>query len=407
MDLRWDRGLAAQSEDEGEPPFQPTSEGVLALLADGVHQRLQLHTRQQGPALQPMRLLGRDDGHVFAISLGLDGRTLVYAASTASKPTQWFRAQIRADRVESPVPLTHLNEHLRPRTLARTEVVHWKGARGDEVEGLLSYPHGYQGDKKYPLVVLLHGGPALADLDAWDESWSHPLNLLCQRGAFVLRPNYHGSSNYGLAWAESIRGKYYELEVPDIEKGVDALIAAGSSIPSGSASWAIPTGAFWRRRTVETTRYQAASIMAGTVDQASDRATSKYGASYDQFYLGKTPFEDPSLYVQKSPFFRMDRVRTPTLIFSGTEDKIVGPHQAWMHYRALQQAEKAPVRPVAVSRRGARSRTAHPPAAEARARAGMVRSVSVSSRRVSMSSSRGLQNVARPYPGKEWRPAAR
>jgi dipeptidyl aminopeptidase/acylaminoacyl peptidase len=243
------------------------------------------------------------------------------------------------------VPLTRLNNHLQGKSIARTELVRWKGARDEAVEGLLYYPHGYQTGKKYPLVVLIHGGPMVADLDAWDESWSHPQNLLCQRGAFVFRPNYHGSSNYGLAWVESIRGKYYELEIPDIEKGVDALIARGFVDPErlgvmGRSNGAILAAAL----TAESPRYKAACVMAGTVEQASDWAASKYGAAFDQYYLGKSPFEDPALYVRKSPFYRMDRVRTPTLISVGTEDKIVGPHQAWMHYRALQQLEKAPVR---------------------------------------------------------------
>src|SRR6516164_9448361 len=75
---------------------------------------------------------------------------------------------------------------------------------------------------------MVHGGPMAADTDCWDESWMSPANLLCQGGAFVLRPNYHGSSNYGLKWLESITGgKYGDLETVDVEKGVDALIGRG------------------------------------------------------------------------------------------------------------------------------------------------------------------------------------
>ena len=77
-------------------------------------------------------------------------------------------------------------------------------------------------------MVQIHGGPASADHDAWGESWSYAPNLLCQRSGFVLKLNYHGSTNYGLKWLESIAdGKYCEPELEDIEKGVDALIARG------------------------------------------------------------------------------------------------------------------------------------------------------------------------------------
>ena len=66
------------------------------------------------------------------------------------------------------------------------------------------------------------------DLDAWDENWCYAPQLYCQRGAFVLRPNYHGSTNYGLAWVESITGGAYAgPELDDVEKGVDSLVARG------------------------------------------------------------------------------------------------------------------------------------------------------------------------------------
>jgi formylglycine-generating enzyme required for sulfatase activity len=60
--------------------------------------------------------------------------------------------------------------------------------------------------------------------------------------------------------------------------------------------------------------------------------------------LGKSPLEDPELYRRKSPFYRMDRVRTPTIIFFGTEDTNVPTQQGWMHYRALQQHGQAEAR---------------------------------------------------------------
>src|SRR3970282_2719595 len=87
---------------------------------------------------------------------------------------------------------------------------------------------------------MMHGGPLSMDQDVWDDRASRPVNLYTQRGAFVLAPNYHGSGNYGLAFAESIGGgKYYGLEVPEIERGVDALIARGLVDPErlGVMGW--------------------------------------------------------------------------------------------------------------------------------------------------------------------------
>jgi formylglycine-generating enzyme required for sulfatase activity len=149
-----------------------------------------------------------------------------------------------------------------------------------------------------------------------------------------------------LKFVESIAGgKYYDLEVPDIEKGVDFLIARQLVDPEklGVMGWSngsILTIAL----TAATTRYKVASAGAGDVDWISDWGNCEFGMSFDNYYFGKSPLEDPQLYLRKSPFYRLDRVRTPTIIFFGTEDKNVPTQQGWMHYRALQQLGKAPVR---------------------------------------------------------------
>src|SRR5204863_1369714 len=144
--------------------------------------------------------------------------------------------------------------------LARTEIARWKGGNNDPVEGILYYPHGYKAGTKYPLIVMIHGGPASADLDAWEETWSYCANLLCSRGAFVLKPNYHGSTRYGLKWMESIAdGKYCDPELDDIEKGVDALIGRNLVDPNKLALHGWSNGAILTNALVtRTTRYKAA-----------------------------------------------------------------------------------------------------------------------------------------------------
>jgi Sulfatase-modifying factor enzyme 1/Prolyl oligopeptidase family len=69
-----------------------------------------------------------------------------------------------------------------------------------------------------------------------------------------------------------------------------------------------------------------------------------FGESFDHYYFGKTPLEDPQLYIDKSPLFKMDKVKTPTLIFFGTIDRQVPTEEGWTHYRALYTIGKAPVK---------------------------------------------------------------
>ncbi|HEY7329763.1 MAG TPA: prolyl oligopeptidase family serine peptidase, partial [Gemmataceae bacterium] len=345
VDLDWERGLAEQEESDDEPALTVTRDGFLALLADGVHTKTARYTRA-GAGWRREWLTGEHADHIFDLQASADGKTLLYAYSTASTPTQWYRAALDGARLDKPRPFAVFNSRLLQLPHARTEVVTWQGARGDEVQGILYYPHNYRAGTKYPLVVMIHGGPAAADRDAWEDWWMYPANLVCQRGAFVLKPNYHGSAGYGLKWLESItKGNYGNLETIDIEKGVDRLIERGLVDPARLALSGWSNGAILTNMlTVRTARYKAAIAGAGNVEYVSDWANCEFGDAFNRYYLGASPLDKPFLYLLKSPFYRLQRVRTPTLIFFGSEDNTVPVHQGWVQYRALQQLGKTDVR---------------------------------------------------------------
>jgi hypothetical protein len=84
-------------------------------------------------------------------------------------------------------------------------------------------------------------------------------------------------------------------------------------------------------------RYKAAIIGAGDVEWISDWGNVDFGAAFDNYYFGASPLEDPQRYIELSPYFKLPDVRTPTLLFTGTEDRNVPPSQSWSHFRALQQ----------------------------------------------------------------------
>ena len=291
-------------------------------------------------------MTGTHVDRLFALAAAGDGKSVIFARSAADFPTKWYHASLDGATVDDPEQIVSLNESLCKRERAHVEAIRWKGAQEEDVEGLLYYPHGYKQGVKAPLVVMIHGGPAAADLDCWDETWSYAANLLCQRGAFVLKPNYHGSSNYGLKWQESIGGgKYLDLEPTDIDRGVDHLIGRGLVDPARLGLFGWSNGAIITNElTTRTSRYKAAVTGAGSIEYVSDWALCEFGDAFDRFYFGKSPLEDPQLYVRKSPFFRLDKVRTPTLILFGTEDRTVAVHQGWVHFRGLQQLGKAEVR---------------------------------------------------------------
>jgi len=97
---------------------------------------------------------------------------------------------------------------------------------------------------------------------------------------------------------------------------------------------------------VRSPRFKAAAPGAGGAEWVADWATCEFGDSFDRYYFGKSPLEDPQLYLKMAPLYQFDKVRTPTLIFQGEVDRVVPVHHAWTQYRALQQVGKADVRLV-------------------------------------------------------------
>ncbi len=337
VDLDWDRGLGRA--------YAVTSNGFVALLENGVHLTPARYTRRgEGWRREPLE--GTHVGNIWSFELGADERTLVYSHSTANTPAQLYRAQLRGTRIRNEVQLTNLNPSFADKPKPRVEIVHWVGARNEAVEGLLYYPLDYEEGRRYPLMLVIHGGPAGADRDSWNMSYTRPMVLLNQKGAFVLRANYHGSSSYGLDWVESICcGNYYSLEIPDLENGVDYLIERGLVDPDklGTMGWS--NGAILSiELTTRNPRYKVASTGAGDVEWISDWANVDFGQSFDDYYFGAVPYQDPQRYIELSPFFRMEDVQTPTIIYFGTEDRNVPTDQGWSHFRALQQIGRVPVK---------------------------------------------------------------
>ena len=294
--------------------------------------------------------------HLTIAAVGENHQKMVYVYSTASTPPEYRIGDLKRNRRSVEIPagteLFQLNNYLDDKQKAKSEVVRWTGAKGDEVTGILYYPQDYQEDREYPLIVSIHGGPSGVDTDQWGESWAYFPNIYSQKGAFVLMPNYHGSSNHGQEFVESIKGHYYEYELPDIIAGIDMLENKGmidrdSLGVKGWSNGAILTTML----TVQHPElFKAAAPGAGDVNWTSDYGTCAFGVSFDQSYFGGAPWDNTNgkifneTYIKKSPLFEMEKVRTPTIIFHGSKDRAVPRDQGWEYYRSLQQIGKAPVR---------------------------------------------------------------
>lgn len=340
VDLGWENGL--------DFSLDVTTDGFIALLPDGPRLK-PAHYLRQGDSWTHQWITGEHEKQIFDIGVSEDGKNVVYEHSTPSEPPQWYRAQLDGSNLTGVKQITHLNPQLADLKMAKAEVYQWKGANNDSVDGILFYPDDYQPGKRYPLVLAIHGGPSGVDFDGWDQSWAYPSDLFTQRGAFVLKPNYHGSSNYGLKWISSICcGKYYSLDIEDIEKGVDSLIAKGMVDADKIATMGWSNGAILsiKLSTVDPDRYKVAAPGAGEVEWISDWANVDFGQSFDTYYFGKSMPDDPELYLRLSPLLDLNKVKAPTIIFQGTEDRNVPSGEGWTYYRTLYYYNKVPVKLV-------------------------------------------------------------
>lgn len=344
VDLKWDLGHAGG--------YNVVGNDIIIALANKATRRLAYYKKNGNTWTRRNIDLGEKNDHVNISDISKDDSKIIYSYSTASRLPSFYIADLNEHKFSNEKVLVKLNKNLDKKSITKSEVMVWKGYNDEEVTGILYYPENYEEGKRYPLMLSIHGGPSGADLDLWSERWSTYPNLLAQRGMFILKPNYHGSSNHGLAFVESIRENYYEPEMEDIVKAIDILSNQGKvdKAQLGTMGWS--AGAIIT--TMLTVRYpdmfKVAAPGAGDVNWTSDYGTCRFGVSFDQHYFGGAPWDDTNgkvyneNYILKSPLFEIEKIKTPTIIFHGSEDRAVPRDQGWEYYRGLQQVGKAPVR---------------------------------------------------------------
>ena len=348
INLDWENGMGGS--------FFLAGNQLIVPLANGVTNKLAGYQSGKDQWVKQALDFGDKNNHIRVLNCSEDGKKLAYVYSTGSKLPEYYVADLSVKRGKTQInnarELVALNHKLKQKNITKSEVFRWIGARDEEVNGILYYPENYEAGKKYPLILSIHGGPAGVSMDNWSQNWSSYPAIYAQKGAFVLKPNYHGSSNHGLAFVESIKHHYYDLEMVDIVNGLKALDKRGmiDMDKLGVMGWS--NGAILT--TMLTLRYpdmfKAAAPGAGDVNWTSDFGTCRFGVQFDQSYFGGAPWDDKDgksyneTYILKSPLFDMEKIKTPTIIFHGSEDRAVPRDQGWEYYRAMQQVGKAPVR---------------------------------------------------------------
>lgn len=320
---------------------------LLDWTADGIlfsgYQKTTAHLFRLDPATQKIERLTKPDNLIATqFSFSKDGQQMAFVGAM---PNQYAEIQTSAVKTFVPKTLTNMSAQLSPFKMSTREVVSWKSADGNTIEGILIKPANFDPSRKYPLLVVIHGGPTGIDLPSVTADRYYPIEQFTAKGALVLRPNYRGSAGYG--------GKFRALNVKnlglgdydDVISGVDYLIGKGivDKEKVGAMGWS-QGGYISAFITTYSDRFKATSVGAGISNWATYYQNTDI-TPFTRQYLQGTPWDNADIYQKTSPITYVNRAKTPTLIQHGELDKRVPIANAYELRLALED-KGVPVRMV-------------------------------------------------------------
>lgn len=223
--------------------------------------------------------------------------------------------------------------------LGSTEQITWKSRDGTSIEGVLRKPANFDPTKKYPLVLVVHGGPTwISSLVPFDyqDTYYYPTLHFINNDILVLKPNYRGSIGRGADFLQLNKDNLGVGDLWDIESGVEHLVKLGyvDSDRVGCMGWS-QGGYISAFATVNSSMFKAISVGAGI----SDWYTYYVSTDIRQFtvhYLSGSPLKNRDAYLKTSPMTNINKAKTPTLIQHGSSDARVPYSNANELFRALK-----------------------------------------------------------------------
>ena len=279
------------------------------------------------PVLLPADIVGN-------VSFSKDGQAMAFSGRSFTGLSEIYAGS---------VCVTHFSDQLKGWPLPINEVIQWKSKDGASIEGILLKPANYDEKKKYPLLVVIHGGPTGVDRPEPVPTYVYPIMQWCEKGALVLRVNYRGSAGYGEKFRALNVRNLGVGDMWDVVSGVDYLNKKGiiDTARMGCMGWS-QGGYISAFLTTHTTMFKAISVGAGISDWATYYVSTDITPFTPQ-YLKATPWEDKAIYEKTSPITTINQARTPTQIQHGELDHRVPISDAYELYRGLQD-RKVPSR---------------------------------------------------------------
>jgi len=261
------------------------------------------------------------------VSFSKDGQQMAYSGRNYTGLSEIYTSTSQ---------LTHLSDQLKGWPLPDNEVIQWKSKDGATIEGILLKPANYDEKKKYPLLVVIHGGPTGVDRPEPIPTYVYPIAQWCEKGALVLRVNYRGSAGYGEKFRALNVRNLGVGDMWDVISGVDYLNRQGliDTTRMGCMGWS-QGGYISAFLTTHTAIFKAISVGAGISDWATYYVSTDI-TPFTREYLKATPWQERAIYEKTSPITTINQARTPTLIQHGELDHRVPISDAYELYRGLQ-----------------------------------------------------------------------
>jgi len=263
------------------------------------------------------------------VAVGRDG-SIAFVGSESKRPAELY---YMPSATAAPRRLTDLNAEVAALDLGRSEVVQWQ-SDGFTHNGTVTYPPQFAAGTKYPLVLVVHGGPRTASLD----SFSAQAQLMAAHGWVVFQPNYRGSDNLGNAYQRAIWNDAGDGPGRDVMAGVAALkkrgvvdetrvAVSGWSYGGYMTTWLLGHYPGW-------TVAVAGAAVTDWMDQYNLNDGNVAGANS----FGGSPWTGTFIdaYRAQSPITNAPKIRTPTLVMSNTGDYRVTITQSYKLYHALK-----------------------------------------------------------------------
>jgi dipeptidyl aminopeptidase/acylaminoacyl peptidase len=324
--------------------------GPIAWGPDGIYfgglQRTYAHLFRLNPKTSAIERVTSPDGLIASqFSFTHDFRQAAFVSATDNTYPEVAVSTIRGF---SPRVLTDMDSQLKGFKPAIRERIEWTSTfegKTSTIEGILLKPADFDPTKKYPLLVVIHGGPTGVDRGNLSADRYYPIEMFIAKGALVLKPNYRGSAGYGEAFRSLNVRNLGTGDYNDVISGVDYLISKGwvDRDKVGSMGWS-EGGFISAFITTFSDRFKAVSVGAGISDWMTYYVNTDIHP-FTRQYLHATPWDDPEIYRKTSPITYIKTAKTPTLIQHGGSDRRVPIPNGFELYQALRD-QGVPVRMV-------------------------------------------------------------